>query len=222
MREKPARDLPEAVPYTAPIVEEPREQETPAENEAVTWRVIGEAMGTYILVEEPEGLLLIDKHAAHERILFESLRSRDTKIMSQVLLSPIVYSGGKRECAVLLSNISLLAEIGCEIEEFGIGAVLIRSVPSDADPEDAGVLLDSVSESIMAGKTGGFESMRDSLLHMMACKSAVKGGDITDKAELERLVEQVMTRSDLQYCPHGRPISMLLGKKVLDRHFKRI
>lgn len=211
----------EPVEYTMADSPQPKEETSPAERKIEAWRVVGEAMGTYILVETPEDLLIIDKHAAHERILFEKFRSRDMKVMSQGLLSPTVYSGGKKECAVLLSNISLLAEIGFEIEEFGAGAVLIRTAPSDVDPEDAGVFLDSISESIMTGKTGEFDTMRDNLLHMMACKAAVKGGDITDKAELERLVEQVITRSDIRYCPHGRPVSMSLGKKILDRHFRR-
>lgn len=170
-REEPARPEPKQT-------EEPQ-QELPLPK-VPDYRIIGEALNTYILVEQAGSLLLIDKHAAHERILFEKLRADTEPVMPQLLLTPVLCEPEREEAAVLLENAELLTG-------------------RHADPTE----------------------LRDRLLHTIACKAAIKGGWHTDPKEWEAVVHEVLTRNDLKYCPHGRPICLELTASQLERQFKR-
>ncbi|MGN1003531.1 MAG: DNA mismatch repair endonuclease MutL, partial [Oscillospiraceae bacterium] len=140
------------------------------------WRLAGEVLNTYIIVEQGEKILFIDKHAAHERMWFDQLKSRDWRPMSQILLAPIVFTPTPEEGAVLLENLPLLAEFGFEAEDFGGGALIVRQVPHDIDAEQAEEALVELADRLLT--TGGRAdptAARDALLHTMACKAAIKG-----------------------------------------------
>ena len=180
-----------------------------------TWRLVGEAFDTYLIVEQGAELLLIDKHAAHERILFEKLRARTEPVLPQLLLQPIICTPEREETAVLLENSALLAEFGYDYTDLG-GALAIRQIPAELDPAEA-----ALAEELLAGKQLAPEALRDNLLHTVACKAAIKGSRHTDEVEKRALVAEVLGRSDIQYCPHGRPVCIRLTRGQLERQFKR-
>ena len=185
-----------------------------------TWRLVGEAFDTYLIVEQGAELLLIDKHAAHERILFEKLRARTEPVLPQLLLQPIVCTPEREETAVLLEKSALLAEFGYDYTDLG-GALAIRQIPAELDPAEAASSLTALAEELLAGKQLAPEALRDNLLHTVACKAAIKGSRHTDEAEKRALVAEVLSRSDIQYCPHGRPVCIRLTRGQLERQFKR-
>ena len=201
---------PEAVPeqQTLPIPEEP-------------FRVVGEVLNTYIIAECGGEVLFIDQHAAHERINFERLRAQQGSIMSQQLLAPMTARLTKPEAAAVLENSALLAECGFAVEDFGGGDVLVRAVPADVAPEQAQALLQQLAGDLLTGKTPDAGNLRDRLLHSIACKAAIKGGWKTAQEEREYLVKEVLSREDLRFCPHGRPICISLSQKQLEKQFGR-
>jgi DNA mismatch repair protein MutL len=172
-------------------------------------------------VEQGDGLLLIDKHAAHERILFERLKAQSHEIMSQLLLSPQHLSLSQEESAVLLEQLELLSDLGFTLEDFGDGDLLLRAVPADIDPQDAPACLSELAQQLLTGKKPDQNAVFDELLHTVACKAAIKGGQKSDPLELSSLVSELMSRDDIKYCPHGRPVCISLSRKTIERQFKR-
>lgn len=188
---------------------------------AAPWRMVGELYNTYILVEEREDAFLIDKHAAHERILFEKLKANQEKISSQALLQPLPVRLSPTAAGELLSQTEMLGELGFEVEEFGENTLLLRQIPMDLSPEDAADALEGLASDLLNGRRGSADTVRDELLHTVACKAAIKAGWQSDEKELLAIAEAVMGRQDLKYCPHGRPICISLSKKQLEKQFKR-
>ena len=215
----PEKPAPKPMPTTEPEPE--MEQETIAMPEIPDWRMVGELYNSYIIVEQGDNAFLIDKHAAHERILFEKLKANQEKISSQALLSPISVRLSPSAAGELLSNQAMLAELGFEIEEFGENTILLRQIPMDLGAEEAAETIETLASDLLAGKRAKPETVRDELLHTVACKAAIKAGWRNDEAELLAVVKQVMAREDLKYCPHGRPICVTLSKKQLEKQFKR-
>ena len=202
-------------PVEAPVQEA---LEMPREN---PWRLVGQLYNAYILVEQGEDAFLIDKHAAHERILFEKLKANQEAISSQMLLSPIPVRLSAEGAAELLSNTALLLELGFEIDEFGDNTVLLRQIPMDLDTENAADAIETLAADLLRGRREQASTVRDELLHTVACKAAIKAGWVSDEQELLAIVRQVMAREDLKYCPHGRPICVSMSKKQLEKQFKR-
>ena len=213
---------PEPVVVPAPVVEEEPEQaviETmPVE---IPWRFVGELYNSYIIVEQGEEAYLIDKHAAHERILFEKLKANQEAISAQSLLTPVPCRLSPEEVSILLANKQLLEELGFEAEEFGENTLLLRQIPMDLGVEQAAETLEQMAADLLNGRRENKETIRDEVLHTVACKAAIKAGWQTSEKELKVLVEQVMARDDLKHCPHGRPICITLSKKQLEKQFKR-
>ena len=187
----------------------------------VSFRVIGETMDTYILVEQGESLLLIDKHAAHERVLFEKLKSEEHPVMPQLLLQPVPVQLTKPEAQAVLENLPLLQSLGFDVSEFADLQLVLRQIPSDLTEEDACATLEAFAEDLLTGKRPSQADLRDNLLHTMACKAAIKAGWHTQPTEREALVREVLSRDDIKYCPHGRPVCIELTKKELEKQFKR-
>ena len=209
------------VPPTAPQPEpEIIQAELPMPKE-IPWRMVGELYNSYIIVEQGEEAFLIDKHAAHERILFEKLKANQEAITPQMLLQPIPVHLSPEGAAELLSSTDMLMELGFEIEEFGDNTVLLRQIPMDLNPDMAAEALETVASDLLSGRRSDKNTVRDEVLHTVACKAAIKAGWTNDELELLVLVEQVMAKEDLKYCPHGRPICVTLSKKQLEKQFKR-
>ena len=219
------------LPQITPMAPPPSAPMAPAEPEMAQqklpmpvetpWRMVGELYNAYIIVEQGEEAFLIDKHAAHERILFEKLKANQERISSQLLLTPVPVRLSPDAAAELLANREMLMELGFEIDEFGDNTVLLRQIPMDLSPEDAAGAAESLAADLLSGRRERKDTVRDELLHTVACKAAIKAGWTSDDRELLALVEQVMAREDLKYCPHGRPICITLSKKQLEKQFKR-
>ena len=229
----PKPEVPACAPVPAPACEAPAvcapvqpvlpemEQETLPMPEEIQWRMGGELYNSYIIVEEGDNAFLIDKHAAHERILFEKLKAKQESISSQTLLTPIPVRLSAEAAAELLSNKTILEELGFEVDEFGENTVLLRQIPMDLSPDDAAEAAEALAADLLNGRHDTKDTVRDEILHTVACKAAIKAGWRTDEAELLALVKQVMAREELKYCPHGRPICITLSKKQLEKQFKR-
>ena len=222
LQETPAPQPPVAPPAPPVTVAEPEPEQQAMEMPAqIPWRMVGELYQSYILVEQGEEAFLIDKHAAHERILFEKLKKNQEAISSQALLSPIPVRLSPAATAELLSNRILLEELGFEIDEFGDNTVLLRQIPMDLSVEAAAEAAEAMAADLLSGRKERKDTVRDEILHTVACKAAIKAGWKNDEAELLALVQQVMADENLKYCPHGRPICISLSKKQLEKQFKR-
>ncbi len=206
---EPVRQMPEPVQESLPMPE------------AAPWKMVGELYNTYILVEQGDEGFIIDKHAAHERILFEKLKANQETISAQALLAPIQVHLHADQAAILLDNAALLSTLGFEIEEFGTGTVLVRQIPMDIAQEQVADTLEAMAADLQNGRREKATTVRDEVLHTVACKAAIKAGWKSDRRELQTLVDAVMSREDLKYCPHGRPICISLSKKQLEKSFKR-
>ncbi len=190
---------------------EPKAPETP------DFHVIGEALDTYILVETEGSLLLIDKHACHERIIFDRIMAGRGAAMSQTLLTPVTFAPGAETVELLEQNAALLESAGFAFERFGADALVVRAVPADSDGSET-AMLEEIAESLRAGRTA---DPRDAICHTIACKAAIKAGSRSDLSELTALAARVVT-GEIRYCPHGRPVAVRLTKGELDKFFKRI
>ena len=200
--------------------EETVQQELPMPK-AAPWRMVGELYRTYILVEQGDNAFLIDKHAAHERILFDKLKANQESILGQSLLTPIAVRLEPKEASALMANLPMMEALGFELEEFGENTLLLRQIPMDLSPDAAKEAVEELADNLLRGKTTTPDTVRDEMLHTVACKAAIKAGWINDDRELLEIVKAVMTREDLKYCPHGRPICVTLSKKQLEKQFKR-
>ena len=189
------------------------------QEEEPTARFIGELFKTYILAEQDGKLLLIDKHAAHERILFEQQKSKAVS-ESQYLLSAATITLEKREYAAITENTELLKKAGFEIEDFGDGTVMVRAVPSMLENDDLESLLSEIADSLL--KTGDVSVEKlDRIYHTVACKAAVKAGWVSSEPQLKELMNRALLDPKIRYCPHGRPITVEITRAQLERMFGR-
>ena len=184
-------------------------------------KIVGEAMKTYIIVEVGDELLLIDKHAAHERMIFDRLKAQDRSIMAQTLLAPVTLRPDGADAELIERYGELFASLGFEIEPFGETDYVVRALPADLDAADVAPAVEEICEKLRRGKAPRPEDARDEILHTVACKAAIKAGWDNSREELERVVEAVLSGA-VKYCPHGRPVSAVVTKKELDKLFRRI
>ncbi|WP_299963848.1 DNA mismatch repair endonuclease MutL [uncultured Oscillibacter sp.] len=183
------------------------------------WRIAGELLRTYIVCESEAGeVWLVDKHAAHERVNFDRLKAALEPPMRQALLTPAAVELGREDGALLLEHLPLLEELGFSCEDFGGGAVLVREIPADLDAEDVTATLEEIAGKLRSGRSPA--ERRESLLHTMACKAAIKGGWKSGPEELRALVDKVQS-GEVRYCPHGRPVAVKLTRYELEKMFKR-
>ncbi len=211
-------------PHSSPVSPAPVSREPPsvllAEEIPEPWRVAGELFHTYIVVEQGDKAFLIDKHAAHERMNFDRMRREDYSPMSQLLISPVVFTPAPEEYALLLENREELDRIGFEVEDFGGGSLAVRSVPDYLEVGDIEPALTEIAEKLSLTGATGAQEHRDEILHTMACKAAIKGGWKSAPQELERVAQAVM-EGEVKYCPHGRPVAIELSRGDLEKQFKR-
>lgn len=183
-------------------------------------RVIGECFQTYIIAEDKDGLILIDKHAAHERILFNKLRA-ETDMPQQQLLTPVIVELTGEEAAAVQSQIVDIRQAGFAIDSFGENSFAVRSVPAYLDSGDVQSVISELAEKAMNSRTTVPDRL-DDLIHTVACKAAIKAGKPTTMTELQDLCERVLSDDNVRSCPHGRPTTVRLTKYELDKMFKRV
>ena len=183
-------------------------------------RLIGEAFSTYIIVEQGESVFLIDKHAAHERILFNQFK-KTQQIEMQNLLSAVSVRLEAEEYTAVLDNVELLLKAGFEVEDFGDGTVLVRAVPAMLGGEDVASMVREAAASLACTGNVDIERIED-IFHSVSCKAAIKAGYITSNTELLELARKVLNSDDIRYCPHGRPTAFEIKKKDIEKQFGRI
>jgi len=212
----PAQPTQFTIDNTAVQLEQDVKSQLPA------FKVIGEAFGGYIIAETESALLLIDKHAAHERILYEDLASKRTSAQSQLLLSPHVVRPGVEATEILLENSELLLSYGFEIDSFGNDSVAVRAIPATLTGINGlEALLDEFAANLALGDRLSFSKRCDRALYTLACKAAIKLGPPSKNEELEVLVEKLISDKSLQLCPHGRPIVKKIPKREIEKFFDR-
>ena len=224
--EEPAPPKPLPSQQTAPVSLPPQEPEAPREEpqrEEIASKVVGEAFGTYLILEHgKDALLFIDKHAAHERLLYERLKAQKQGGEAQTLLQPVAVTLDKEEYTAVLEHTEELSAAGFQVEDFGAGTVLVRSVPLLLDGDDAAGAVMEIAGHLAAHKTDLTTEHLDWVYHNVACRAAVKAGDTTSRQELISLVEELERNPQVRYCPHGRPVYILVRRRDIERQFGRV
>lgn len=235
----PAQEAPKEEPESAPGTEtepdapEAAEQETvlaepeqmnfdPTADQPEPLRYVGEVFRTYILAERGDELCLIDKHAAHERQLYEKLAANYGNVPSQMLLEPAAIDLAAEEKQALLDNIPLLENAGLEIADFGGNTVVLRAVPADVEPQNAESLLVEIANKLLKGGHDALSEHTEWVLHSISCRAAIKAGDKSSPQELLALAEKILSGEVPPFCPHGRPCVLKLTRKELEKQFGRI
>ena len=235
----PAQEAPKEEPESAPCAEtepdapEAAEQETvlaepeqmnfdPTADQPEPLRYVGEVFRTYIFAERGDELCLIDKHAAHERQLYEKLAANYGNVPSQMLLEPAAIDLAAEEKQALLDNIPLLENAGLEIADFGGNTVVLRAVPADVEPQNAESLLVEIANKLLKGGHDALNEHTEWVLHSISCRAAIKAGDKSSPQELLALAEKILSGEVPPFCPHGRPCVLKLTRKELEKQFGRI
>ena len=185
-------------------------------------RYVGELFRTYILAERGDEVCIIDKHAAHERQLFEKLAAHYGDVPSQLLLEPLVVELSAEEKTALLANLDLLESAGLEVSDFGGSSVCLSSVPADVEQGSAEDLLVELADKLAHGSRDALNERTEWVLHSIACRAAIKAGDHTSPQELMALAEKILSGEVPPFCPHGRPCVLKLTRKELEKQFGRI
>ena len=188
----------------------------------INYRVVGEAFKTYIIVELEKELLLIDKHAAHERMIYEKLKDNINTPEGQLLLRPVTVLLSREEYVAAIENTEVFASMGFEIEDYGDGTVLVRQVPLILQNEDVANSVTEIADYLSKNKRAVETEKMDWILHNVSCRAAIKSGDKTSDYEMNVFVGELLKRDDIRYCPHGRPICISLPKREIDRDFGRV
>ena len=182
--------------------------------------LIGEAFLTYIIVQMGESVFMIDKHAAHERILFNKLK-KEQKTEMQALLTAVTVSLTREEYNAVISNTEKLSKAGFEVEDFGNSTVRVSAVPAALTKEDIPSVISELAGDLLKGKAPDAERL-DDMYHTVACKAAIKAGSRTSPLEMQKLAERVLYSDDVMYCPHGRPVAFEIKRRELEKQFGRI
>lgn len=212
-------------PVAPDIAVEPEDEAVfhkPAET-AAHHSLVGEVFDTYIILQyDSETLMFIDKHAAHERLLYEQLKSRKGPAAAQTLLMPVTVTLDKNEYTAVLQHLDVFAGAGFEVEDFGGGTVLVRTAPLNLNGADIESSVLEMAGYLEQNKTDVTTEHMDWLYHNIACRAAIKGGNASKREELIALAERLEENPEVRYCPHGRPIYVMLKKKTLEKEFGRI
>lgn len=184
------------------------------------FRIIGEGLSTYIIVERGGSIWFIDKHAAHERIHFDRLKAQSREVMVQPLLLPVICRFSSEDVQLLMDNEELLERFGFTAEPFGQDSIALRQIPSHIDQQDAEAVVSDICAALKNGGSASIDTGIDEILHSIACKAAIKAGKMSSPEELRGIVRRVMS-GEIRYCPHGRPVAVEYTKAALDKSFKR-
>lgn len=207
---------------TEPVVTAPIVESEPVQPEVEPYRVIGEAFRTYILVEQGKKLLIIDKHAAHERMLFEKFKANRDGIETQMLLSPVTVTLSKEEYSAVLDNLDLLEKAGYHVEDFGGGMVIVNECPTAVADADLAEVIMELAGYLVTSQKELIPEKLDWIYHSTACRAAIKAGDRTSDYELDKFVEKLLNNPDIRYCPHGRPVLIEMSRYEIEKNFGRV
>ncbi len=198
---------------------------TQSDEEAIVkpLRLLGEAFKTYIICEYDNKVYFIDKHAAHERVIYNKIKkASQNNVSSQVLLSPVTVTLGKNDYNTVLENLDVFTKAGYLVEDFGSGVVIVRECPMLISGDDIEDTVVEIASYLVQNKTNVESEKIDRIHHTSACKAAIKAGYKNSTSELKVLAEQVLYDDEIRYCPHGRPVLIEMSKYDLEKQFGRI
>lgn len=216
--EEIARNEPRSATTSVGVVSAPA-HEAP---EPRDFRVIGEAFGTYIILEQDDRLVLVDKHAAHERLIYERIKSTIDHGCRQVLLAPQSVALSREEHSAIVENPEEAEKIGFLVEDFGGNAVVVREVPVELSESDVAFVIREIAAKLAAGSHDLTPAALDRLYYSIACRSAVKARDKNSEAELAEIVRRLRENPEITHCPHGRPVMVALSGREIEKMFGRL
>lgn len=184
--------------------------------------VIGEAFKTYIIVQQGESIFLVDKHAAHERMLFNELVKNDSKRSTQMLLTPITVTLSKEEYSSVLDNLDMLMQAGFAVEDFGYSVVIVRECPMEISADEVADVVAELAGYLVENRQKLISEKKEWLFSLMACKAAIKGGMYTTEYERELFIKRLFASPEIRYCPHGRPVMIEITRRELEKNFGRV
>lgn len=184
--------------------------------------VIGELFGTYILVQYEQQLVLVDKHAAHERILYNQLKAAVDIGDRQMLISPLTVSLSKLEYRAAVDQPEVFLQFGLSVEDFGEGTVTVREVPTMLPLQAVAPSVQEIAAKLLAGSRELLPEAVDDLLHNMACRAAIKAHDRTTPFEMSELIQMIRQDSNVRFCPHGRPVAVTMSRTEIEKRFGRL
>ncbi len=184
--------------------------------------VIGEAFKTYIIVQQGESIFLVDKHAAHERMLFNELVKNDSKRSTQILLTPITVTLSKEEYSSVLDNLDMLMQAGFAVEDFGYSVVIVRECPMEISADEVADVVAELAGYLVENRQKLISEKKEWLFSLMACKAAIKGGMYTTEYERELFIKRLFASPEIRYCPHGRPVMIEITRRELEKNFGRV
>lgn len=203
------------------IVEDKIEDKLKDKPEELPVIVIGEAFRTYIIVQQGESIFLVDKHAAHERMLFNELVKNDTKRSTQMLLTPITVTLSKEEYSAVLDNLDMLMQAGFAVEDFGYSVVIVRECPMEISADEVPDVVAELAGYLVENRQKLISEKKEWLFSLMACKAAIKGGMYTTEYERELFIKRLFASPEIRYCPHGRPVMIEITRRELEKNFGR-
>ncbi len=215
MQEEVKEEIKEEPKKTIEIKEEKKEVPVP------DFRVIGEAFNTYILVQTKKELLFLDKHAAHERIIFNSLKKQDRQIYSQMLMTPVTVTLSAKDYDAVLNNLEVFRKSGYCVDDFGEGTVRVTECPTELSDGDVAEIVAEIADKLAKNASDPEPEKLDWLYHSTACRAAIKAGDNISHLEMEDLVKKVLTDDEVRYCPHGRPVMFSMSEYEIKKLFGR-
>lgn len=195
---------------------------TKENKEVNNFKYLGEAFKTYIFAEYNGKLIIIDKHAAHERMLYNKLKKDNGSNGSQLLLQSVSVTLSKEEYVCVTENLDLLNEAGFDIDDFGNGSVIVRACPLNLEREDVTALVSEIASYLVNNKRDITPDKLDWVYHSMACRAAIKAGNKSTDYELIEFTKQLLADDSIRYCPHGRPVLVELTKYEIDKQFGRV
>ena len=205
-------------PTPEPVLEEPASEQA---QEQAPLRLLGEVLGTYLVLEGRDEVILVDKHAAHERLIFNRLRSGDLTADRQLLLEPVVLRLSREDYQGAVQNLSLFEQAGFSVEDLGDGDLMVREVPILLTGAEIRQIVESTAHDLARSRRDLTPQALDELLHSVACKSAVRANDQNRLPELWELVQLLQNDPEARYCPHGRPVARVLSRSQLEQMFGR-
>lgn len=215
-------NTPPKAEISEPIVPEVIPTEPKNDFSEEEFHLVGEAFKTYIICEYRGKMVIIDKHAAHERIIYEKLKKENGERTPQLLLLPITVTLSKEEYSAFLENLELVNQAGFDAEDFGGGCVIVRECPMELSADDVEDVICEIAGRFVEKKQDvAFEKM-DWIFHSVACRSAIKAGNFTSRLEMERFAKQLLSMPDIRYCPHGRPVLIEMTQRELEKNFGRV
>lgn len=224
-------EAPSLIPSVLPVSSPERKEQAAAPVEVApvkeisednSFRIVGEAFCTYIIAEMNGKLIIIDKHAAHERIIYEKLKAGNSERSAQMLLIPATVTLTKEEHVALLQNTEVLEQTGFSVEDFGGSEVIVHECPMELTCDDVPAVIAELAGRFAEKKQDVDFDKLDHIFHSVACRSAIKAGDFTSPQEMELFVRQLLSMPHIRFCPHGRPVLIEMTQRELEKSFGRI